>query len=120
MNYRTTLETVARLITSDAAQIDNATTKRSVDIAATLRDHIKELQKVEKALTLGLTRDVALNRDTEQGKGATLSGINFYSNISETVRWSLDSKAVKAEMGMDWWNERCRNTVVRAVKYFDN
>lgn len=119
MQYRETLETVARLIAADSKAIDLGDTARTIDVAATLRDHIKELSKVEKALTLELTGDVELTRDTEQGNAATVPGINFYANISETVRWSLDSKAVKAEMGENWYNERCRQTIVRGVKYHD-
>jgi hypothetical protein len=119
MNYSEKMRVIARLIDLDSRALDTADTRHTVDLAAMLRDHIKELSKVEKAITTALTGDVELTRDTDQGAAATIPGINFYANVSETVRWSLDSKAVKAEMGEDWYNARCRQSVVRGVKYLD-
>lgn len=116
MNYREKLETVAKLIAFDCRQLDGSA-ERAIDGAATLRDHIKELTNVERALTKHLTGDVELTRDTDQGNAATVPGIHYYANVTETVRWSLDSKAVKAEMGDAWYDQRCRQSVVRGVKY---
>lgn len=119
MSYRETLETVAALIVEDSKTIDINNVAHTVDVAATLRLHIKELTKVEKALTLGLTGDVELTRETDQGAGATIPGIHFYANIAESIRWALDTKALKAEFGDTWYDARCKQTVVRSVKYFD-
>lgn len=120
MQYREILETVARLITIDSGKIDLGNVAQTIDCAATLRDHIKELSKVEKALTLELTGDVTLDRETDQGKGATIPGIAFYANVLETVRWSLDTKALKKEFGDAWYDARCKQSVIRGVKYYEN
>jgi hypothetical protein len=31
------------------------------------------------------------------------------------VRWTLDTKAVKSEMGVFWWDARCRQSLVTTV-----
>jgi hypothetical protein len=31
------------------------------------------------------------------------------------MRWTLDAKAVRAEMGEDWWNGRCKQALVTTV-----
>jgi hypothetical protein len=31
------------------------------------------------------------------------------------VRWTLDAKAVKAEMGTAWWDARCRQSLVTTI-----
>jgi len=109
------IETIANVIRADVA----ARAGSDIDLAATLRLHIKALQAVEKEITGKLTADVELTNETEQGKSATLPGVAFYASITEAVRWTFDSKAVKAEMGTDWYNERCKPGVVRTVKYYD-
>jgi len=35
--------------------------------------------------------------------------------ITDTIRWSLDSKAIKTEMGAAWWDARCRQSLVTTV-----
>lgn len=112
------LTTICDLILIDEGKVTDD--KTAIDFAARLRLHIAELGKVERELTKSLTGDVTLDHDTPQGNSATLPGLHFYASITETVRWSLDTKAVRAEMGDDWFNERCKQSVVRGVKYFDN
>ena len=42
-------------------------------------------------------------------------GALFSAAISQAVRWTLDTKAVKAEMGAAWWDVRCRQALVTTV-----
>lgn len=113
------LQTINALIIRDAQQVDgNPATL--VDFAAQLRLHIKELQTIEKAVTEETTGAVILDAETPQGNSATVHGVAFYAKVSVAVRWTLDTCALKAEMGMPWYDERCKQGVVRSVKYCDN
>jgi hypothetical protein len=44
-----------------------------------------------------------------------VEGVRFSATITQAVRWTLDTKAVKAEMGAPWWDARCRQTLVTTV-----
>jgi hypothetical protein len=46
---------------------------------------------------------------------ATAEGRSYSASITEAVRWTLDAKAVRSEMGDAWWNTRCRQGVVTTV-----
>ena len=37
------------------------------------------------------------------------------ATVSEAVRWTIDSKAVKAEMGSAWWDANCQQSLVTTV-----
>ena len=115
------LETITRVIGIDAARVGANWNdpKQCVDFAARLRQSIAELSKFEKALTADLTGGVEFEKETAQGNSVKIPGIEFYASVTETVRWSLDTKAVKAEMGAEWYDERCKMATVRGVKYFD-
>jgi hypothetical protein len=39
----------------------------------------------------------------------------FSASIASEVRWTLNTAAVKTEMGADWWNARCRQSMVTKV-----
>ncbi len=96
---------------------DCGSVTRMIDYAAIIRREIKALQAAEKALTLALTRDATLDIETDQGARADLVGIDWKATITETVIWSLDTKALKEEFGQPWYDERCRQSVRRAVTY---
>jgi hypothetical protein len=55
---------------------------------------IADLQSCKKAL-----RDELLNRSVPQVEGAQFGAV-----ITQSVRWTLDTKAVKAEMGEAWYD----------------
>ena len=75
------------------------------DQLGTLKAEIADLEAREKAL-----RDELLRR------GATMiEGSAFCATVSEAVRWTLDAKAVRAEMGDGWWNARCRQALITTV-----
>ena len=76
-----------------------------VDELGTLKVQIAELETREKSL-----RDELIARGS-----ATAEGRNYSASITEAVRWTLDAKSVRSEMGDTWWNARCRRGVVTTV-----
>src|SRR5689334_7398229 len=75
------------------------------DQLGALKTQIAQLEVREKAL-----RDELLRRGISDVEGAL-----FSATITEAVRWTLDTKTVKAEMGAPWWDARCRQTLVTTV-----
>lgn len=117
--YSDKLITIARVITETADGIDGELC-HAVDSLAELREHIKELQAVEKSLCKELTADVELTETTEQGATGRINGVAHHLTVTDAMRWSLDTKAVKAEMGADWYDARCKVSNVRTVRTFPN
>jgi hypothetical protein len=76
-----------------------------VDQLGGLKGAIADLEKRQKAL-----RDELLRRAVSQVEGAQFGAI-----VSQSVRWTLDTKAVKAEMGNEWWDARCWQSLVTTV-----
>ena len=75
------------------------------DRLGSLRAEIADLEAREKAL-----RDELIRRGVSEVEGGS-----FRASVSEAVRWSLDTKAVKAEMGAAWYDGRCRQSLVTTV-----
>src|ERR1700688_5185432 len=69
-----------------------------VDELGTLKAQIAELETREKSL-----RDELIARGS-----AIAEGLSYSASITEAVRWTLDAKTVRSEMGDGWWNARCR------------
>ena len=63
-------------------------------------DDIKVLRARQDAL-----KTEFLDRGLERVEGECYAVLRV-----EAVRWSLDSKRVKQEMGEEWWIERCTTT----------
>jgi hypothetical protein len=59
---------------------------------------------------LGFQRAELIRRGVSEIEGAL-----FCATITDAVRWTLDSKTVRAEMGEAWWNARCRQAMVMTV-----
>src|SRR3954451_24372906 len=76
-----------------------------VDQLGGLKAAIADLEKRQKAL-----RDELLSRAVERVEGA-----QFGASITQSVRWTLDTKALKAEMGGDWYDRHCRQSTVTTV-----
>ena|ERR1051325_7622544 len=76
-----------------------------VDQLGILKSEIAVLEGREKAL-----RDELLRRAVPAIEGAL-----FGATITEAVRWTLDAKATRAEMGEAWWTARCRQSLVTTV-----
>src|ERR1700687_3903799 len=64
------------------------------DQLGTLKAEIAGLEDREKSL-----RDELIRRG-----GAEIEGAVYRATISDAVRWTLDAKAVRGEMGDAWWN----------------
>ncbi|HTV90137.1 MAG TPA: hypothetical protein VME41_14075 [Stellaceae bacterium] len=75
------------------------------DQLGTVKAEIAALQSREKAL-----RDELVRRGEREIEGA-----NFSASIADAVRWTLDTKAVQAEMGADWYDAHCRQSLVTTV-----
>jgi hypothetical protein len=76
-----------------------------VDELGPLKAEIAELEAREKSL-----RDELIARGS-----ATAEGRSYSASITEAVRWTLDARSVRSEMGDAWWNARCRRGVVTTV-----
>jgi hypothetical protein len=76
-----------------------------VDELGCLKAHMAELETREKSL-----RDELIARGS-----AIAEGLSYSTSITEAVRWTLDAKSVRSEMGDAWWNTRCRQGVVTTV-----
>jgi hypothetical protein len=75
------------------------------DELGTVKAQIADLEVREKAL-----RDELIRRDVSAIDGAVYS-----ATIPQAVRWSLNTAALKAEMGTDWYDARCRQSLVTTV-----
>src|SRR5437764_10648443 len=76
------------------------------DLADQLGDvkvRIADLEAREKSL-----RDELVRRGV-----AGTQGKRFSASIASEVRWTLNTAAVKTEMGADWWDARCRQSVTK-------
>lgn len=78
-----------------------------------LADEIGDLDANVKALQARLkgAKEEFFSRGLDK-----VCGERFTATKSETVRWSLDTKAVKAEMGENWYDRHCRQTHVVALR----
>src|SRR5689334_14243923 len=75
------------------------------DQLGAIKTEIAELEAREKTL-----RDELIRRGEREVDGAL-----FSATVSDSVRWTLDAKAVRAEMGESWWSARCRQSLVTTV-----
>jgi len=75
------------------------------DQLGTLKAEIADLEAREKTL-----RDELIRRGVPAIEGAL-----FSAAITGAVRWTLDTKALKAEFGATWYDQHCRQSVVTTV-----
>src|SRR5215204_201555 len=75
------------------------------DQLGTLKAEIAALEIREKAL-----RDELIRRNVSAVEGSV-----YDAAITSAVRWTLDAKATRSEMGDAWWNARCRQAMVTTV-----
>ena len=85
--------------------LHNLPTGDLVDQLGGLKAAIADLEKRQKALP-----DELLSRAVEQVEGA-----QFGATITDSIRWTLDTRAVKAEMGEGWYDQHCRQSAVTTV-----
>ena len=70
-----------------------------------LATEIAELEGRRKAF-----REEMIRRGVAEAEGAV-----FRATITDAVRWTIDAKAVRVEMGEPWWEARCRQSLVTTV-----
>ena len=75
------------------------------DELGTVKAQIADLETREKAL-----RDELIRRGV-----SAIAGAAYSATITEAVRWTLDTRGVKAEMGAAWYDARCRQSLVSIV-----
>ncbi len=78
-----------------------------------LADTVGELDFKCKALEAELkaAKDALKTRGVAKAEGRL-----FTVTVSDSVRWSLDTAAVKAAMGERWYDAHCRSAVVSTVR----
>jgi hypothetical protein len=76
-----------------------------VDRLGALKAEIGGLQAQEKAL-----RDELIRR-----KACSIEGAVYSATITDAVRWTLDTGAVRTKMGSDWYDAHCRQSLVTTV-----
>jgi hypothetical protein len=88
------------------SQFHNLSAGDLADQLGALKAEIADLEAREKAL-----RDELVRRGVPAIEGAV-----YDATITAAVRWTLDTKAVKAEMGAVWYDARGRQALVTTVK----
>jgi hypothetical protein len=83
----------------------NISTGDLVNRLGAVKADLGGLQAQEKAL-----RDELISRGSSSAEGAVYS-----ATITEAVRWTLDTNAVRSKMGGDWYDAHCRQSVVTTV-----
>src|SRR5258707_10187861 len=76
-----------------------------VDQLGSVKAEIADLETREKNLRAELLKRCVIEAE----------GAQYAAAITQAVRWTLDAKAVRAEMGDNWWNGRCRHSLVTTV-----
>jgi hypothetical protein len=75
------------------------------DQLGTLKAEIAALEAREKTL-----RDELIRRGVSECQGAA-----FGASITEGIRWTLNTQAIKTEMGLPWYDAHCRQSSVTTV-----
>ena len=75
------------------------------DQLGSVKAEIADLEAREKNL-----RDELIRRGVAECQGAA-----FGVNITEGIRWTLNTQAVKSEMGLAWYDAHCRQQSVTTV-----
>lgn len=98
------LDSAAEIV---AEFVDDIALEDLPDLGAELK---RAVDKANKALSDIKARIV----DSGQSE---IKGAYFRATVSQTVRWSLDSSAIKAEMPEDWVNARSKQSLVKSVSF---
>jgi hypothetical protein len=75
------------------------------DQLGAVKAEIAALEDREKSL-----RDELISRGVSECQGAA-----FGASVTQAVRWTLNTQAVKAEMGLPWYDAHCRQSSVTTV-----
>ena len=84
------------------SHFDNLPVGELVDQFGSVKAAIADLETRQQSLRVEL-----LKRCITEAEGAV-----YAAAVTQAVRWTLDAKTVRAEMGDDWWNGRCKQALV--------
>ena len=87
------------------SRFDNLPVGELVDQLGSVKAEIADLETRQQSLRAEL-----LKRCVTEAEGA-----HFAAAVTQAARWTLDAKAVRAEMGDAWWNTRCKSALVTTV-----
>lgn len=105
------LDTLGSAIDEIANKLAAMPTAEIVDTLARLNAAAKRIEEVCKSgkETLGLV--------STANNSPIVDGILFRATCSDAVRWTLDTARVKEELGEDWYNSHCKQTLVRSWRF---
>src|ERR1051325_1238455 len=91
--------------TAIISAVHNLPVGELVDQLGSVKAEIADLETRQQSLRAEL-----LKRCVTEAEGA-----HFAAAVTQAVRWTLDAKAVRAEMGDNWWNGRCKSALITTV-----
>ena len=85
--------------------------------AGTIEEQIDALGACRDAAKLlkGIEGEAKASFDDVAG-GTILEGLTHRGSVVEKVDWRLNTKALKKEMGEDWYNKRCFTVTSKSVR----
>jgi hypothetical protein len=87
------------------SQFHNLPVGEIVDQLGSVKAEIADLETREKTLRAELLRRCVIEAEGDQ----------YAAAVIQAVRWTLDTKSVRAEMGDAWFDRRCRQSLVTTV-----
>src|SRR4051794_37089981 len=87
------------------SHFDNLPVGELVDRLGSVKAEIADLETRQQSLRAEL-----LKRCLTEAEGSV-----YAATVTQAMRWTLDAKVVRAEMGDDWWNGRCKQALVTTV-----
>ena len=91
-----------------AAELADLSPAMLADIGAQIKRAADAIAKADKACKA---------RILDEAADGELRGASFTARVVESVRWTLDAKRVRSEMGDAWCDERSKQAHVRSVRY---
>src|SRR5580692_5330384 len=91
--------------TAIISQFHNLPVGELVDQLGTVKAEIANLETREKNLRAELLKRCVIKAEGDQ----------YAAAVTQAVRWTLDTKAVRSEMGDGWFDRRCRQSLVTTV-----
>ena len=79
-------------------------------------DLADELGALKAEMATLSEREKVLRDEFIRRKLPAVEGALFRATVSESLRQSLDAERVKAEMGMAWYEARCKIAIITTVR----
>jgi predicted phage-related endonuclease len=87
------------------SQFDNLPVGELVDQLGSVKAEITDLETREKSLRAELLKRCVIEAE----------GAQYAAAVTQAIRWTLDTKSVRSEMGDVWFDRRCRQSLVTTV-----